>query len=297
MMRSRMKWRNVAYLAMLVIATALIIAWWPQLSHIWRGQGLTFGVAVLLMMMGTLIQTQNFIEFLDEPGTLRVWGFSRIWALSALANYVAPLQPGIAVRVTYLSRQGVKVATSLLATWRQLCVSVWMALAGLATGLLLTDDARGRWPALLLSVAWLMTMMLRRVWLSTLDRLRRPEWLARHRQLLHNATTGISLQGIAGIVAQYILGAVLLYWVYSRFGAPIDVGQAMLMACAVYVSTLLAIMPGNLGVMEAIYMVAGHGFGLTVADAGALAILIRAGHIGANLLLLMVGTVVHRRDE
>lgn len=297
MTRSKMKWRTVAYLAVLLIATILIVAWWPQLSGIWRGQGLTFGVAVLLMVLGTLIQAQNFIAFLDTPDTLRVWGFSRIWALSALANYVAPLQPGIAVRVTYLARRGVGVSSSLLATWRQLCVSLWVALAGLALGLFLAGDRRGFVPGMLLSMAWLMILVLRRPWLSVLDRLRRPQWLARHRQLLHNTMTGISIHGITGVAAQYILGAVLLYWVYSRFGAPIDAGQALLMACAVYVSTLVAIMPGNLGVMEGIYVVAGHGFGLSVADAGALAILIRAGHIGANILLVMTGTVVRQRDE
>jgi len=56
-------------------------------------------------------------------------------------------------------------------------------------------------------------------------------------------------------------------------------------------SSLVAFLPGNLGVVEAIYMLGGHGFGLTVAEAGALAILIRVAHVAANMLLVFAGSV------
>lgn len=282
-------WRNAAYLLLVAIAIALIVVGWPVLVNIWRKQALTFVGAVVVMICGTLVQARNFLVFLDAEHSLRVWHFARVWALSALANYVAPLQPGIAVRVGWLKRRGINVSEGLLATWRQLVVSVWISLAGLAIGLLLTSDPRGRWPALLLGLTWVIVFALRKLWLKGLDRLSRPHWLVSRKELLRRAATGISLGGVVGVVAQYVLGTIVLYWVYARFGATIGLGQAIVLTCLVYVSSLFAVLPGNLGVMEAIYMAGGHGFGLSVAQAGALAVLLRVSNLASSGLLVLCG--------
>ena len=282
-------WRNVAYVSLIAIVVVLIVVWWPELAKIWREQAITFMGAVVVVFFATLVQARNFLTFLDIANALRVWPFVRVWALSALANYAAPLQPGIAVRVAWLARHDVSVATSLLATWRQLVVSCWIALAGLAIGLLLTGDPRGRWPALILSLLWLTVFLMRQILLRWLDRVTRPAWLVRRKQLLHRAATGITLSGLVGVIVQYALGTLLLYWVYSRFGAAIGIGQALVLTCLVYVSSMIAVLPGNLGVTEAIYMLGGHGFGLEVATAGALAILIRVAHVAANMIIALAG--------
>ena len=282
-------WRNVAYVSLVAIAVVLIIVWWPELAKIWREQAFTFMGAVIVVFFATLVQARNFLTFLDTGNRLRVWPFVRVWALGALANYVAPLQPGIAVRVAWLARRDISVATSLLATWRQLVASCWVALAGLPIGLLLTGDPRGRWPALILSLLWLIVFLMRQILLRWLDRMKHPAWLVRRKQLLHRAATGITLSGLVGVILQYALGTLLLYWVYSRFGATIGLGQALVMTCLVYVSSMVAVLPGNLGVTEAIYMLGGHGFGLEVATAGALAILIRVAHVAANMIIALAG--------
>lgn len=284
-------WRNVAYLSLVVVAIALVVYWWPELAAIWREQALTFVGAVVIMICATLVQARNFLVFLDTEHSVRQWRFVQIWALSSLANYVAPLQPGIAVRVAWLARRGVNVSEGLLATWRQLVVSVWISLMGLAVGLLLTGDPRGRWPAFLLGVMWVATFALRKWSLKWLGRLTRPAWLVQRRQLLHRAATGITLSGLAGVVVQYALGTLVLYWVYSRFGAPIGVGQALVLTCLVYVSSMVSVLPGNLGVMEAIYMLGGHGFGLGVAETGALALLLRVSNITSSGLLALCGII------
>jgi uncharacterized membrane protein YbhN (UPF0104 family) len=290
-------WRNVAYLLLVVLAVVLVVYWWPMLAAIWREQALTFVGAILIMVCATLVQARNFLAFLDVKHSIRKWPFTRVWAVSSLANYVAPLQPGIAVRVTWLARHGVNVSTGLLATWRQLIVSVWISLIGLATGLLLTGDPRAHWPALLLGVVWAAVFALRTLWLGWLDRIERPAWIAQRKQLLHRAATGITLSGLAGVIVQYALGTLVLYWVYSRFGAPIGVGQALVLACLVYVSSMVSVLPGNLGVMEAIYMFGGHGFGLSVAEMGALALLLRVSSITCSGLLALCGAIGPTNDE
>lgn len=286
-------WRKVMYLLLIGAATALIVIYWHQLAAIWRDQALTFAGAMIVMTCGTFVQAHNFLEFLDTSVTVRVRRFAPVWAGGALANYVAPLQAGgIAVRTAWLVRRGISVASSLLAAWRQLIASLWVSLAGLAIGLLLTGDPRGRWPAVVLAVAWLAAAALRKLLSHALDRLHRPEWLVRRKDLFQRAAAGITLRGVAGVVIQYVLGATVVYWVYSRFGAPIDAGQAVILACVVYVSTIIAVLPANLGVLEVIYMLVGHGFGMSVEQVGALAVLLRVAHIVSNGLLVAWGAVV-----
>ncbi|MDR3444771.1 MULTISPECIES: lysylphosphatidylglycerol synthase domain-containing protein [unclassified Dyella] len=283
-------WRNAAYVVLVIIAAVLVVHWWPELAAIWRKQALTFVGTIVIMICGTLVQARNFLVFLDTPVRLRVRRFVSVWAWGALANYVAPFQAGgIAIRVAWLGRHKVSVADSLLATWRQLALSLWVALAGLAIGLLLIGDPRGRWPATVLFLLWLAAFFMRKLWLKWLDNLTRPAWLANRKQLMHRAVTGLSPSGLMGVVAQYVLGTLLLYWVYAGFDASIGFGQALILACLVYASSLVSILPGNLGVTEAIYMLGGHGFGLDLAQAGALAILIRAAHVATNLLIALVG--------
>jgi uncharacterized membrane protein YbhN (UPF0104 family) len=291
-------WRNAAYLLLIVVAVVLIVLWWPDLVRIWREQALTFMGAVAVMICATLVQAGNFLVFLHVKHSLRVWRFARIWALSALANYVAPLQPGIAMRVGWLTRRGISIAEGLLATWRQLVVSVWISLLGLSLGLYLTGDPHGRLPAISLALAWVVAFVLRKLWLKELNHLRWPGWLVSRKDLLQRATTGVALRGIVGVVVQYALGTIVLYWVYSRFGANIGIGQAVILACLIYASSLIAVLPGNLGVTEAIYMLGGHGFGLSVAEAGALAVLLRVSNITSNGLLILCGAMSTRgRDE
>lgn len=290
-----MKWfrlrnlRNIAYLLLIAVAIALVVIWWPELVKIWREQALTFIGAVVVMICGTLVQAGNFLVFLDVRHSLRVRRFARIWALSALANYVAPLQPGIAVRVGWLAKRGISIAEGLLATWRQLVVSVWISLIGLSVGLFLTGDPHGRWPATMLAIAWVAAFVLRKLWLKGLNRLSWPRWLVSRRDLLQRAATGITLRGVFGVLAQYVLGTIVLYWVYTRFGAEVGIGQTVILACLVYASSMVAVLPANLGVTEAIYMLGGHGFGLSVAEAGALAILIRLAHVAANMIMALAG--------
>lgn len=282
--------RNAAYVLLVLVSIALIVYGWPQLVVVWRTQTLTFAGAIAIMICATLVQAHNFIAFLDSPTRLRVRYFAPIWGWSALANYVAPLQAGgIAVRTAWLAKRGIGVADSLLATWRQLVVSIWISLLGLAVGLVFMDASRGRWPALALILLWLVMYLARKLWLRWLGRLTSPSWLVRRKQLLHRAVTNISPVGLVGVVLQYVLGTLLLYWVYARFGGALGIGGALVLACLVYASTIVAVLPGNLGVTEAIYMLGGHGLGLTVAQAGALAVLIRVAHIATNLLVALSG--------
>jgi len=301
----RFGWRGATYLALIVVTTILVMRWWEALLTIWRQQGGTLVGAVMLMILALIVQARNFTSFLGNIPGINIWPLSRVWAFTALLNYLGPLQPGVAARVAYLARRGIRIGDSLLATWRQICVSVWVSTGGLALGLCLTGDSRGRFPALVLCIVFVGIALLRNGIRSVLDHVERPIWLVRHKQLLQSAIGGITLSGIIGVVVQYVIGTLLLLWVYRRFGAHILVGHAIVLSCMVYVSSLVAIMPGNLGIMDGIYMLGGHGMGLSVPQSAALALLLRGAHILGCGLLVLAGRIslsngsnsIKRKDE
>lgn len=282
------RWRGLLYLSLLGGGAALVIAWWPELSEIWRAHAWTFLVAAGLMCLGQVVQARNFVAFLDTPVTLDRWRLSGVWAMSALANYAGPFQPGIAVRVLHLQRRGVAVRDSLLATWRQLSASVWVSLLGLGVGFAMLESPQARTYAAVLLVAFVALYLLRATIARMLAGLSRPAWLVANRSLLARAVGQSSARGVSGVMLQYLIGWLLVWWVYSRFGAPIDPGFALVIACFVYVSSLVAVVPGNFGLLEGIYIVGAHDFGLSVQEGAALAFLIRAAHVASCVIVALL---------
>lgn len=284
----RIGWRGVLYLLVMTGAAGLVVVWWPELSAIWRGHALTFLVAVGLMCLGQIVQARNFTAFLDGPVSPDPWRLSGVWALSALANYAGPFQPGVAVRVLYLRRQGVAVADSLLATWRQLSASVWMSMLGLGIGLLMLGTSQARIPGGMFLLGFAMVYLLRSRIAANVEVMRRPAWIAAYKVTLAKALGRSDARGLAGVAVQYLIGWMLVSWVYVRFGVEIDPGHALIIACAVYVSSMVAVVPGNLGVMEGIYMLGAHGLGISVQEGAALAFLIRGAHVASCAVLALL---------
>lgn len=284
--------RHILYVACLLAAVAAIAYWFEPLSRIWRSHGGTLMFAVVCMMASVMVQAGNFRVFLGcGPQRLRLWPLSRVWALTSLANYLGPLQPGVALRVAYLDRLGISWASSLLATWRQLSVSVWVSLGGCALGLLagFPGDARLRMLALILAVTFVIAPFLRGLALRALRSATKPAWLAARRDMLTESLRGTTARGVAGVILQYAIGTVLLWVVYGAFGASVTWAHALLMACMVYVSSLVAVLPGNLGLLDAIYVVGGKAVGLPLPEAAALALLLRASQLLACGGLALAG--------
>jgi hypothetical protein len=280
--------RATGYLLLIALTAALVVAWWSELSQLWVDHFSSFLAAILVMGVATVLQARNFLSFIPVPAAVGIATMSRIWAIGALANYVGPLQPGIALRVLFLHRVGVSPTTSLVATWRQLCVSIWISLLGLAVGLALIDLSRNAIVIGFSASAFVVLYLLRHSLTAWLDRLRRPEWLRAKKELALSIVQGFSLRGGVGVVFQYVIGTLLVFYVYRQFGARIELGHAIVIASAVYASALVAVMPGNLGVMDGIYLLGGHSLGLTAHESAAIALLLRAAHIVSCFLIALL---------
>lgn len=283
---SRLGWRDLAYLFVLACVVVLVATWWRELSALWRRHALTLVGVTLMMTLGIIIQARNFASFLDMKANLGIARMSGVWGATALLNYAGPFQPGVVARIAYLRMHGVDAVAGALATWRQLCASLWIALAGLAIGLLAIGDARAYWPAAVVLALFMGLFALWRWRERFLPWMMRRLRMQRHQALVMRSLGGLTLPAMLGVAAQYVVGALILFWLYSRFGADISIGQALVMACVIYASALVAVLPGNLGVLEAIYALGGHQLGLNLHESAALALLLRAAHIGACLLVL-----------
>ena len=286
MKRRCSRWRDAAYLLMLAVVFVLVVVWWRDLAVLWRQHALTFVGTALMMALGMVIQARNFSSFLDVRANLSLARMSGVWGGSALLNYAGPFQPGVLARIVFLRAHGVDAVAGVLATWRQLCASLWLALAGLAIGLLAMGDARAHWPAATLLAVFAGLFVLWRWRERFLPVVLRTLRLQRHQELLMRALAGMPPLAMLGVGTQYLVGMLVLLWVYPRFGADMGIGEALVLTCVVYVSALVAVLPGNVGVLEAIYALGGHELGLGLKEAAALALLLRVAHIGACLVLL-----------
>lgn len=281
----RLGWRGAAYLLLIAVTAVLVVAWWPKLYSVWREHLFTYGAITGLMAIAIVVQASNFVSFLGNPNTARLAVISHAWAIGALVNYLGPFQPGLAVRVALLKRLGIPVAESSVATLRQLFASLWLGLPVAAISLLWLDNAAMAIPALALIVAFALISralpMLRRV--ATRVLLRKGAF-----NLMPHVESAITLPGVRsglGILAQYGLSAAVFWFGYRQFGVSITIAAAVALACAVYASSLIPLLPANFGVLEGLCTAFGQINGLPVEQSLALAFLYRGANVTGALLL------------
>lgn len=278
--------RDVAYFLTVALLVGLVVWWWPTLASLWRQQAVTFIGATLLMALAMIVQAGNYLSFLDYRAEVRVVPFVGVWGSTALLNYAGPFQPGAIARVLYLKRCGVDLQTAMFATWRQLCASCWLALGCVAVALFGSEQAGARGLALISASVFLGGWLL---WMFGSRLARRIALQLGHTSkldLLEKALSGVRWPSVLGGLIQYLFGTLVLLWVYPRFGASLGVSEAVILACIVYLSALVAVLPANLGLLEAIYALGGQSLGMDWQESAALAILLRVSHVSACVVLM-----------
>ena len=285
-----MTWRRVMYVAVLVGIATLIGAKWRDFVVVWREHLDTFIALTIIMSAGVTVQARNFLAFLPKDcARPRFISMIRVWALGSLANYLGPSQTGVAVRTFLLRRMGISVVESVIASLRQAATSVWMSLFVAGASLLWLDWWSYYIPGLCLLTVFAVTPLTLPAVRPLIARLRSKRKLA-VLEHLETAVAAIPYRSAAAVAAQYGCGALVLFVGYTRFGVDIDLAAAAILACAVYVSSIVAVLPGNLGLLEAVYAGFGKINGLSVDESLALAFLFRAANLTGTLLLAALPT-------
>ncbi len=289
--------RVIAYVAAVCVMGYFMARHWNAVAGAVSRHGLTVLYATCISASAITVQALNFLTLLDSPVKPPLAKSVHIWALANLTNYLGPFHPGLAVRMGYFKQQGVPIAATTAATFRQIHLSIWTA-TGLCTVGFLSNAGAVRilaaaglttfvgWPVLLAALRRVSAAGLARSSLS-------PARQAALAALL--ATTAPTKLGL--FVAQYVLVALSLLVVYRAFGAHLAPHEALLLAIASAVSTLVSITPNNLGVQEALYGYVGHLGGLSVSDTISMVLIFRLAHVTACacLLALTAGLSARRR--
>jgi hypothetical protein len=289
------RWRAAAYFLLLIVAAVLIVAWWPELSRIWREHFMTFLFITSLMVIAVFVQSYNFLSFLPSAKGPKLIDMAHTWAVGALVNYLGPFQPGLALRVAILAKLGIPVGESTVATLRQVIASMWLALALASISLMWIGSSMMVILAIGLMLLCAAIPKLLPVLRHLLLRFMPSKVPANLRQSVQFAFELPSARAMFGILVQYALSTLVFLVGYRQFGVEIAVPAALGLACVVYASSLVALLPGNLGVLEALCTGFGQANGLAVEQSLALAFLYR----GANLtsVLLIAAIPAHKRSR
>ncbi len=276
--------RRIGYLALLGATGALLWYSRDSLLPIWREHPWAFVVTAALMIGGILVQVLNFLQLLEWPQSLSLRAAMHAWALATLLNYLGPFQPGLALRLAYFKSHGVPLSRTAATSLRLLHLSMWTALLVAGLALCLKGGTAGwlsggllmaafvAWPR---GLAWLMPRLA--AW-------RMPAWMHKHRGELDIALSPLPLRHTRYFFVQHLLGAGLVLYAYREFGADLSAADAILIAVGVYVSSLVAILPNNIGLLEGLYIATAQAGGLDPATSIALALFIRGAHICACLV-------------
>ncbi|HZF29669.1 MAG TPA: lysylphosphatidylglycerol synthase domain-containing protein [Gammaproteobacteria bacterium] len=290
----RLGWREAAYLVLVAGAAVLIVVRWSELAAIWRAHGVTFAAVTALMALAIVVQARTFKSFLQRNDGPGLPAMSGVWAVGVLVNYLGPFQPGLAVRVALLARMGVPVADASIATVRQIFASLWLGLLVAGISMLGLGSAKLAIPAVCALGAFAAVSqalpLLRSVVARTLGKTRASA-LARHAE---NAIALPTVPSAVGVLSQYVFSAAVFYLGYRQFGVEITLPAALGLACVVYASSIVALFPGNFGVLEALVTGFGRVNELPVDQALALAFLFRGANI-AGALLLAAALFPHKR--
>jgi len=286
--RFRFGLRAIAYLLLVAVAVGLIVTRWPELSGIWREHLGTFAGVTLLMAVAIIVQARNFILFLPQCNGPALAVMTRIWAVGALVNYLGPFQPGLAMRVALLGRLGIPIADSSVATLRQVFASLWLALLVASISLIAIDAVAMAIPAGALIAMFLLTSQLLPMLRGFAARVLTRRGALELKQHIEMALVMPTPRAALGILAQYALGTAVFYVGYRQFGVDITVASAAALACVIYASSILALFPGNFGVLEALCAAFGQVNGLSVDQALALAFLYRGANVVGAVLLATI---------
>lgn len=280
--------REIAFFAVLGTLAFLLFVYWDSVRQILSRHALAALYAGSISAIAITVQALNFLRLLEAPHKPALRATVHMWAMANLTNYLGPLQPGLAVRLAFFKRHGISMAATTTTTLRQIHLSTWTATGLAAAGLfsnvpvIRAIGAAG----LLIFFLWPYVLLLLREHLSA--------WAGRwkivsaRREQLATLLSTVPISRLDLFVAQYVLIACSLYGVYWAFHAPLAPHEALLLAVASALSTLISITPNNLGVQEALFGYVAHLGGLSTSEALSVALLFRVAHIGACLTLLLL---------
>lgn len=213
-----------------------------------------------------------------------------VWAFSNLLNYLGPFQPGTIARSAFLRKHGIPLKTSLMASLNWVLVNVFVGMALLALCLIGHPDRKFSFfggALFLLIIFWFVYGGKVMVWIAN----------AFGVSILEGGFSSAMLQslriGPAHFFAlnQYLMLTITYFILYRSFSPEFGVVDALGVATLVPLSTLIAITPNGVGIVEGLIAYFAFKSNLAVPEGVFIVFVLRASHIlvCAIIMLLNIG--------
>ncbi len=280
--------KTALFLATVVALVVLVVIYRGQVSRDFVEHYPVLILIACVIFVSMALQAYNFLQLLGMGKRIPLVKVWRLWAVANLANYLGPLQPGLAVRAVYFKSRGISVLETTRTTLRQLLLSLWVA-SGLTVVGLFHEDALVR----LFSAGGCIVFLLAPWIISGLQAAYRPTngdsgVAGLVRSLLGLGRLGMPVYRLWPFVLQYLLMAVNLFAVYNEFGVVLGLDESILFAVIFALTALFSITPNNLGLQELLLGSVAHWGGLSAGEALSVAVICRAAHMVACVFVVLV---------
>lgn len=283
------KLKLIIFVCIIFIFSCLVYYYWEVIKKALSDHFLVITYATALSVIAIALQALNFLQLFDSPSKPQFFSMYRIWALSNLANYLAPFQPGLAVRFISLQQLGVSAWVTTHATVRQLQLSIWAAAGLFAIAGIFNEIVVIKATAVISALLFLLwPIFLQLIRFVIFDKCNTFRLIKKYRNEIKDLLVPVPFSKFLLPLAQYLLIAISIFIVYRDFGANILWHDALLIAVATSLSALFSITPNNFGVQELLLGYAAHVTGLSVNDAISIAVLYRLAHVGSCSVILLL---------
>ncbi len=282
------KFKKIIFFVVLLVIGYMTVIHFEKVTTIFTEHFSALVYAIFMTLIAFAIQTYNFLQLLHPSNKVPYFRALHTWGTANLANYLGPFQPGIAVRLVYFKSMGVSVNETTHASVRQLMISLW-----LASGISVVGLFSEYMPIKLFAITGILIFILMPIMLQAASKFidqigSNSRFFVLLRTVLDLDKIGVSPYKMWSFIAQYILGALVLYGVYHMFDIPIALHESILMAVLFMLSSLFSVTPNNLGIQELLIGYVAHLGGAAVATALSIALLFRVAHITSCLIIMTV---------
>lgn len=295
-------WKKTASMALLLVMLGLLAAYVynnrADMEKLLRLSPGTLGLLLLLALGSALVNCLYHLVILRTYGMpLSLTDWMGVVSVSNAIAYVLPLRADLVFSAAYYKRvKGLAYAKSLTMAAGNIVFGVAFSLLQILVSLLFLGLLKGQWPAALwtlwgLGTAALAAFTALALWAPG----KKPKLLQKVR-LLGEVASGFTallrnramLWRLLGCLIGNNIFQLLLYQLcFASIGLPVTLYEALFYTSVSWLSSIVAIVPGNIGIKEGVMGASTLLMGalISVQDGVAVSLLQRAALMVAHLLL------------
>lgn len=256
----------VSLVLFVALALALALYVWHNRQDMQRLLALTWQQVALLLLLalgGCMVNCLYHLVILRTyPISLSLVDWMGVVSVANAMAYVLPLRADLVFSAAYYKRvKGLAYTKSISMAAGNIVFGVAFSLVQIGVALLCTGMLEGIWPVALWTLLALgLVATLGFVWFALRFSGKNPRVMQRHR-LLRDVVEGFvalltnrpMLWRLLGCLVGSHLFQLLLYMVcFQAIGLPVTLYQALFYSSISWLSSIVAIVPGNLGIKESV---------------------------------------------